>query len=317
MKTLFTAMLVLALILSPVLAGNNVSRAAAGLPNPVHEATEQEATEKTGVVGIFLPEGATEARYSYIDMPEGKPLFQVDFMWEGVPCAYRAQAAAQLDDISGIYDDWDHAIKLLIGNSSAQVRYNPGAAGVALWFDVLNDQIFCAMMKEGASMVQLLQLSYPIANWDQELPDESNPIPFAFMAGYQHEASAEKISEALKMDFKAPADAQGVAYFLVGAEDLNSEEIPPVGAVYYKLGEKAYMFYARKGSEAFDPSGKIAPWVSYETVELGKYSADVMISEDGLGVITWFDQEQGINRSVAMETGADAAALIAAAQPFL
>mgnify|MGYP000870397164 CR=1 FL=1 len=58
-------------------------------------------------------------------------------------------------------------------------------------------------------------------------------------------------------------------------------------------------------------------WAEYRTVPLGAFQADLKYHEGGLGVINWFDAENGINYAVAMEKGASEAALVAAAEPFL
>ena len=287
MKKSFISLMVLMIILA--LPGAYAARASVGLPNPVHEATAEEAAEISGTFGITLPEGAADPQYSYIDMKEGTAIFQVKFIWEGQACTYRTRIAKEMEDISGVYGNWDYSKKLLIGNSLGQIMYEQDGLGAAIWLDALQDQVFSVVMEGEASVIKLLTLAYANANFDQEMPDESNQTPFAFFTGYTYQADAARISEALGIDFAAPEEAKDIAYFLVGDEDLKNPETPPKGAVYFKLTDKAYLYTARHGNEAMEPTGKIERWLSFDSVKLGKYNADVMTSETGMGIVAWFD----------------------------
>lgn len=288
---------------------------AADLPNPLHEATFEEAVKATGTFGANLPEGAQDVTYYYIDMQEGAKIFEARFTWEGVPCMYRARAAKELEDISGFFAAWQNDKMEKIGTYIGRVKYDEGGAGVVMWLDARNGIVYSGSMDEGASMAKLMALSYANAEWEEELTESGEAEPFGSFMGYEAEPDAANMNASLGFDVKLPEGAQDAKYYVMGVKDEQGNE-QPFGAVAYKLDGKAYIYYVRFGTEAFDPSSQNSMWAEYRTVPVQGFQADLKYNEGGLGVINWFDAEKGINYAIAMEEGASEAALVAAAESF-
>ncbi len=316
MKTRIALLLTLVMLFAAMAGLNQLVFAEAGLPNPVHTSTEAEAVEKSGTFGAMLPEGAQNARYSYIDMAEGRPIFQVDFTWQGDEYTLRARSAEAYEDISGVHAEWPVNKQIMIGNSLGRVMYEEGGTGVVLWLDALNDQMNSAVIKSGATMMKLLSIGFVNANWDAETAGESGEVPFAFYPFQEIEQGPENIQAMLQFDFAAPQGATDVQYHLSGWTTAEGAETP-LGAVAYKLDGHNYFYAATFGSEPVEPWHRMGLWTDYKQVKLGAFDADLMYTADGMGVITWFDAQAGINRSVAMQEGASEDALIKAAQPFI
>lgn len=99
------------------------------IPNPIHECTAEELTEKTGIT-LNVPVTAVDAAYSYID--GDTPLAQVSFVYQGQEYTYRGQKTQTVQDISGMNYQWTKTT-----NDSEDVPYTcyftDGGQGIALW----------------------------------------------------------------------------------------------------------------------------------------------------------------------------------------
>ena len=99
------------------------------LPNPVHESTAEEVTEKTGIT-LNVPITAVDITYSYIE--GDTPLAQVSFVYQGQTYTYRGQKTQTVQDISGMYYEWTKTT-----NDSEDVPYTcyftDEGQGIALW----------------------------------------------------------------------------------------------------------------------------------------------------------------------------------------
>lgn len=99
------------------------------IPNPVHECTAEELTEKTGIT-LNVPITAVDVAYSYID--GDSPLAQVSFVYQGQTYTYRGQKTQTVQDISGMYYEWTKTT-----NDSEDVPYTcyftDEGQGMALW----------------------------------------------------------------------------------------------------------------------------------------------------------------------------------------
>ena len=99
------------------------------IPNPVHECTAEELTEKTGIT-LNVPITAVDVTYSYID--GDSPLAQVSFVYQGQTYTYRGQKTQTVQDISGMYYEWTKTT-----NDSEDVPYTcyftDEGQGMALW----------------------------------------------------------------------------------------------------------------------------------------------------------------------------------------
>lgn len=119
-------------------SGSASGQQSEGLANPVHEASESEVSQATGI-DLKAPEGAKDVVYSYIDADGSNPIAQVTYKNEkGTEFTYRAQAnsGTEATDISGMNYEWT-------GGGLCDVGYCTGAiqsckdATVCTWFDVV------------------------------------------------------------------------------------------------------------------------------------------------------------------------------------
>ncbi|MDI9519888.1 MAG: hypothetical protein QM308_01840 [Bacillota bacterium] len=130
-----------------------------GLPNPVHEATEEEAMKASGTLGAKLPDGAEDPVYSYIDGHEGPVVFQVKFVWEGAECTVRVFKGAQLADLSGMYYPWEQEEEVMIGAHPGRVACNEDVLGVVMWHDAEKGLVYNASMSGNATKDRLMSLA--------------------------------------------------------------------------------------------------------------------------------------------------------------
>lgn len=154
MKRWMTGVLSMLLLCSgAALAGN------AAVPNPLREATPEEILdevgawmqppENAGLISWFLTDG---------DSPMGEMLFVLD----DVECSYRAQAAGELVDISGV----NYALELretmdIGGNEGVIETYadEEASVGVALWYDDEAAITYSLAMMSDATVESLLDLA--------------------------------------------------------------------------------------------------------------------------------------------------------------
>lgn len=111
----------------------------AQMPNPVQESSADEIMEELGF-SLLTPYGAEDIAYSIIDMSDEGKMAQVDFTLDGIGYTYRAMAAAEWTDISGMYFEWTEEVE-------TDVSYNSGKTfiaedgdtkvGVILWYDTV------------------------------------------------------------------------------------------------------------------------------------------------------------------------------------
>lgn len=293
-----------------------------GLPNPIHESTREEAEEAAGEFFYLppLPEDVEEADYSYIDASQGDPasmvIAQAMFDYKGTRCLLRGAFTDDLQDISGMYHDWTFDRGMRIGVFHGRVMYVEGGPGVAQWYDVLQSSTYSASMDEGATLEKLMTLANDMAEWQQEEPPE---IPGEDLKGevltelaWAEKTSAHAVTKALGFPLEAPQGAENPRYYLYPRTGPQYK-----AAVRYELDGKQQIYWARKGDTAFEASGVAYPWARWEVEALGPYEAILCYTQCGEGLITWFDQDTGINHTVAVVTDASSESLLAAASPFI
>ncbi len=126
-KKFFAAALAIALILIFGACGGADPAAGQGeqLPNPV---VEVEGSAAFSALGCFItvPSGATDARYAII----ADEIAQIQFTLERRAYTYRAANTAE--DISGVYETFDAAETVSLGDASARVETIGGGANGAL-----------------------------------------------------------------------------------------------------------------------------------------------------------------------------------------
>lgn len=121
-------------LLAAVLCGCGDKADEQQIANPMHEATEQELLDQTGL-SFAIPAEASDVTYAYFDT-EPQKLAQAEYIMNGVTYTVRAQASAEAEDISGYYLDWDHTESTTVGTCDAELRYNDDGKGYVTWFDV-------------------------------------------------------------------------------------------------------------------------------------------------------------------------------------
>lgn len=127
------------------------------LENPVKEVQSiEEIQKKLGDdISISLPEGASDSNYSIIDDKIG----QIHFSWEGDSFNLRVQKTDELEDISGVYAEFENTQELLMGDYPYTVRYNEGKEGISQWYDQASRTTYCVSMDTGATQAKLEAVS--------------------------------------------------------------------------------------------------------------------------------------------------------------
>ncbi len=88
-----------------------------GMPNPWVDSDQEGVLAATGF-RLVAPEGAVNVAYSY--MPS-TGMAQMNFNVGNAMCVYRVQTTDGLEDISGIYCDWDYTEKSSISGMEAML----------------------------------------------------------------------------------------------------------------------------------------------------------------------------------------------------
>ena len=320
MKTL-RILLVLALMTS-MLASAALAEMT-GLPNPIHEATREEAEAAAGEWFYLtpLPEGVEDADYSYIDAsedgPEGMVIAQAMFDYQGTRCVLRGALTDELQDFSGMYHDWAFDREMRIGGVfHGRVMYIDGGPGVAQWYDVLQSSTYSVSVDEGATLEMMMTLANDMAEWQQEEPPEMPGEGLEGIVlpnlGWAEKSDGQAVAKALGFPLEAPQGAENLRYYLY---TLNGGQYN--AAVRYELEGRQQICWAHKGETAFEASGVTYPWARWEVAALGPFEAILSYTPGGEGLITWFDQALGINRTVAVITDASTESLLAAANLFI
>lgn len=318
MKKLISLLFVLTLLASLIPA----SLAEVGLPNPIHETT-REGAEKAAGEDFFLPSlpgDVDTADYSYIDAPKDDPdgviIAQAMFEYHGVRCVLRGAQTEELQDLSGMYYDWAFDRGMHIGVFEGRVMFVEGGPGVVQWYDVLQSSTYSFSMDEGATLEKLMVLANDMAEWQQEEPPE---VPGEGLEGiilpilaWAEKTHAEAVTKALDFTPQVPEGAENPQYYLFVT---NSTDY--LAAVRYELEGKQQVYWTRKGVEAMNVSGVHHPWSRWEIALIGPFEAIFSYNPGGEGLITWFDEEAGINQAVAVVTDASSETLLAAAAPFI
>jgi len=121
-----------------------------GLPNPMHGSTSDEILNELGIT-FHIPDNAGDTKYYIIDSQDGPRTAQAEFTLDDIKYIYRIRPAAEFEDISGAYYDWDNVKEAEISYCSGEVRYNEGKEGICLWYDVVPGLMYSLFTDKGAS----------------------------------------------------------------------------------------------------------------------------------------------------------------------
>lgn len=128
---------------------------AAGLANPVHEATVDSILTDLGIDMSACD--AYEAAYSTID---GEPtVAQAQFTADGLSYTYRIAAAAEATDISGLFYKWDEETTATVADREASVVITKDGVGCISWFDVVPGIMYTLSMDKGATAELLTDMA--------------------------------------------------------------------------------------------------------------------------------------------------------------
>ncbi len=319
--SIFVVLALLAGVSMPMLSASSAEQAPAvqaGVPNPIHESTREEAEKAAGQFLPAMPEGAENLTYSYIDAPaddpEGTVIAQAHFELSGVRYVVRVTSATEIKDISGVYEDWAVIRQVPIGINDGLVMYTQGGPGVALWYDLRMAALYCLSMDDGVTLTKLMALSGDMSEWEQEEPPvlpggEATNSWLVASLGFAEEADSQKIADALGFELKAPAGAEQVKFYLYPGT-------LPRGAVRYLLEGTAYIHWALPALEP-NPSATYIRWQQWDIKPMGQAEALLSFNPGGEGLISWFDEAGRVSHAVAVLDGASVESLLAAAKPVI
>lgn len=145
MKRMLVAVLAVCCLLALAACAEKKTDEKNQIPNPIHECTAQELTEKAGVT-LYVPTTAVDVTYSYIE--GDAPLGQVSFTYQGKAYTCRGQKTGVVQDISGMCYEWTRTT-----NDSADVPYTcyltDEGQGIAVWYAA--GASYTISMAEGAT----------------------------------------------------------------------------------------------------------------------------------------------------------------------
>ena len=300
-SVLFTILLVMAMIL---MLARGIASTGLGLSNPVHASTREEAEQASGQWLPSLPDDTSDVVYSYIDAsaddPNSTVIAQASFIWKGTRCILRVASATELKDIAGMHYTWAFERNMRIGIYDGLVKLTEGGPAVALWYDLRNGAAHSLSMDADASLEKLMTLCNLMAEWEQEdpppLPGGEEPDSQILSAlGFAEPSDATETAKLLGSDLKLPEGAVHPSYYAYPRSSPH-----PLIAVRYTMNGIECVLFAKRGTDAREPSGIAAAWTKWEAVNKNELQFVMSYNAGEEGLITWFDQEQGINYTLGI-----------------
>ena len=142
-------------------AVNAAANKTVGMPNPVHESSAEEITERLNVK-FAVPDGAKNIRYSII----AGNLAQMDFIWNEAECTARIKPDAESQDISGFYYNWPNETPCTVGENAGiakwQITEVGEVVGIRLWQNKASNLTYSVSMKKNADSDKLIALANDI-----------------------------------------------------------------------------------------------------------------------------------------------------------
>lgn len=142
-------------------AVNAAANKTVGMPNPVHESSAEEITERLNVK-FAVPDGAKNIRYSII----AGNLAQMDFIWNEAECTARIKPDAESQDISGFYYNWPNEAPCTVGENAGiakwQITEVGEVVGICLWQNKASNLTYSVSMKKNADSDKLIALANDI-----------------------------------------------------------------------------------------------------------------------------------------------------------
>lgn len=197
---------------------------------------------------------------------------QVSFRVDNSDYTYRAAKAAQAEDISGIYQEWEESIDWAIGELQMQMRKAADAAWVG-WFSATDGVQWCLSGDPDSVLI-----------------------------------TAQEIVETLGYQMAvAPDGAEQVVYDVLTLDGLAVGETTFVlDGISYTYRTAATPEIT---ADFADISGLSSEYPENESTVVSYCDARLSYEEDGSGKIVWFDPIPGLLYSLSMDNGASADAL--------
>lgn len=292
-----------------------------GLPNPLHIVSREEAEQVAGQVLPALPEDASDIVYSYIDAsadePDSTVIAQASFVWKGTRCVLRVASATEIKDIAGMYYTWAFERNMRIGIYDGLVRFMESGPAVALWYDLRSGAAHSLSMDADASLEKLMTMCNTMAEWEQEdpppLPGGEEPDSQILSAlGFAEPSDATETAKLLGSDLKLPEGAVHPSYYAYPRSSPH-----PLIAVRYTMNGIECVLFAKRGTDAREPSGIAAAWTKWEAVNKNELQFVISYNAGEEGLITWFDLKQGINFTLGLVDQCSAGSLLMRAEQMI
>lgn len=171
MKKILVLLMAMMMTLAMCACGNDAAEETSEVANPVHECTQQEMLEVTGM-SLDAPEGATDVEYGYIENGE-EPIAEVEFEFNDIDYCYRAQSTGETSlgtDMSKAIEtgsalaglNYEFKAGALVDAPQGRegiYAYNEGKAGFICWLDVVPGVLYSLSVEEDASIAALLDFA--------------------------------------------------------------------------------------------------------------------------------------------------------------
>lgn len=181
MKKILGIVMIIAMVFA--FAGCAKEEESVEVVNPVHECTQEELVQATGI-NLEAPNGSDTIQYRYYD--GDNMIAEAEFTFNGVTYVYRAQSTDATDIKTGVdgtvvdadkladaakegnnigillagdYYEWDECKQMdFQGRDAIYVQVNDGPA-VMTWLDVVPGFVYSMSMDKDASEAQLVEMA--------------------------------------------------------------------------------------------------------------------------------------------------------------
>lgn len=194
---------------------------AVGMPNPLHEETQESILEKTGI-SFQVPANAEDVSFWTIDTDPVTA--QMKFSFDGDEYCYRIAPAAEYTDISGMYYEWANEDICPVKYNEANVFWNDFKEGVILWYDVAPGLMYSLSQDTNATFGTLDTMANSLYEPTQGEADGIDDSFETVLSGYLADIQQNYHSGTAGSSLKGTA-------FACSLLDLFSEDLPDAAIV--------------------------------------------------------------------------------------
>lgn len=152
-----------------------------------------------------------------------------------------------------------------------------------------------------------LMLVFAFAACGNPEPEADEPITGGNIVNPLSEETAENLLD------KSGFDLSGISKLDENAKFFYIEADPAISEARFTLDGCNYTYRLADTAEYTDISGVYNTWSTTESSKVGYCDATAYVSDDGTGVILWYDVAPGVQYSLSTDSGASVASLTAAA----